>query len=143
MPFSLPALTAEINNDPKALGYAALKDQPQALADRMNEAGASGETITKDFVPVEDVVAAIVRADYDAAGPAGKTFLQEIVLRGSRVKVGDANVRASLAGIFTAGTTSRANLLALSTRPASRAEILFGMYYNVTDINVAHALGRF
>lgn len=143
MAMTIEALRTEIDTDPKGLGYAALRTQsnaPEALADKLNEAGASGETLFKGYTPVEDVTAAIVRADYDALGAAGKTFLNEVMLRGARLKTGDTNLRASMAGVFAAGTTTRANLVALASRPASRAEALWGEGIKVTPTQVGQAL---
>lgn len=139
---SLPALRSEIDNDPKSLGYAALLDQPQAIADRLNLIGASDETITKEAVDTADVVAAIVRAEHDALSAASREYLHGVLLAAPEVKVGEPNVRSSLAGLFPAGTSSRANLIALATRPATRGEVLFGLNAHVTAVNVAHALGR-
>lgn len=135
-------LRAEIDTDPKTLGYAALRVQtnaPQALAARLNETGASAEVLFKAYVPIEDVVACIVRAEYDALSATAKTFLGDCLLKGTRLKSGDANLRASMIGVFAAGAT-RTALTNIASRPATRAEALWGEGANVSDQNVASAL---
>ena len=136
-------IRTEVDTDPKALGYAALRTQtnaPEALAARMNEAGASGETLFRSYVLVEDVIAGIVRAEYDALAAAGKTFLNEVLLKAARVKSGDANVRASMSGLFGTGTTTRTNLTNLASRSASRADALWGEGITVSAQDVSLAL---
>ena len=144
MAFTIAALTTEINTDPKALGYATLKAQtngPEAVAAKLNEAGASAETLFKSYVPIEDVIAAIVISEYAAATAANRTFLENVLLKGSKLKSGDANLRTSMAAIFAAGTTSRANLVALASRSASRAEALWGEGYVVSASQASEAMG--
>lgn len=138
MPVNLAALATEINTDPKSLGYAGKSDYEIAVI--LNTAGASAETLFKSYTPVEDIVACIVRSEYDALAAAGKTYLNEVVLRGSRVKTGDATLRTQIAQLFGAGTATRTNLTAVASRSASRAEILFGENTTVTDRDVAAAL---
>ena len=41
-----------------------------------------------------------------------------------------------------AGTTTRTRLIATASRPATRAEVLWGEGVQVTDVDVATALGR-
>jgi cytochrome P450 len=140
--FTIAALRTELDTDPKGLGYAARRAQsnaPEALAARLNERGASAESVTQTYLRVEDVVAALVRAEYDALSAAGKDYLG-VVLSAPQVKTGDATLRAQLGQLFGAGTTTRTNLLALATRSASRAEVLWGEGFAVTDAQAADAL---
>lgn len=138
MAINFTALAAEINTDPKSLGYAGKSDYE--IATILNTAGASAETLFKSYTPVEDVVACIVRSEYDALAAAGKTYLNEVVLRGTRVKTGDATLRSQIAALFGVGTATRTNLTNVASRSASRAEILFGENAAVTDQDVAAAL---
>jgi hypothetical protein len=136
-------LRTEIDADPKGLGLNTLRLQsngPEAVAAKLNEPGASAETLFKAYVPVEDVTAAIVRAEYDALSATAKAFLADVLLRTARLKTGDANLRASMGGIFAAGTTSRTSLTALASRSASRAEALWGEGTMVLPVHVAEAL---
>lgn len=138
MPVSFAVLASEIASDPRALGFAGKSDFE--IATLLNTPGASAETIFRSYVDTEDVVAGIVRSEYDALAAAGKTYLNEVVLKARRVRTGDATLRSQLAALFGAGTTTRANLTAVASRPASRAEILFGEGVSVSDSDVARAL---
>jgi hypothetical protein len=140
---TLAALRAEIDNDPKSLGYAALKVQtngPEAVAARMNEAGASvpPETLFKAYVPTEEILAEMVWSEFTGWSAAVKTGL-DMYLRGARVKTGSATLRASLAAMIPAGT-SKTNMIAAASRNASRAEALWGENFSVTSTDVANAL---
>lgn len=137
MAINYQTLRTEIDTDPEGLGYAGKSDYEISVL--MNTAGASGETIFKSYTPVEDIAACIVRSEYDALAAAGKTYLNEIVLKGTKVKTGDATLRAQIAALFGAGTTTRTNLTNIASRAASRSEILFGENANITDADVAIA----
>lgn len=130
------ALKTEITSDPKALGYAGKSDYEVSVL--MNTPGQSGETIFKSYTPVEDLVACIVRSEFDALAAAGKTYL-DMVFSGAKVKTGDATLRTQMGQLFAAGTTTRTNLTAAASRAASRAEILFGENAAITDADVAIA----
>lgn len=132
-----PNLKVEVDTDPEGLGYAGKSDYDISVL--MNTPGASGETLFKSYTPVEDVAACIVRSEYDALAAAGKTYLNEVVLKGTKVKTGDATLRAQIAALFGAGTTTRTNLTNVASRAASRAEILFGENSYITDQDIATA----
>jgi hypothetical protein len=130
------SLKAEITNDPKALGYASKSDYEISVV--MNTPGASAETLFRSYTPVEDLVACIVRAEYDALAAAGKTYL-DMAFSGTKVKTGDSTLRTQIGTVFGAGTTTRTNLTNAASRAASRAEILFGENAYVSDQDVAIA----
>jgi len=130
------ALKTEIITDPKTLGYTGKSDYEVAVL--MNTPGGSGETMFRSYTPVEDLVACIVRAEYDALASAAKTYL-DMVFSSTKVKTGDATLRAQVGQLFAAGTTSRTNLTAAASRAASRSEILFGENTNISDADVAIA----
>jgi hypothetical protein len=138
MPVSFAVLASEIASDPRALGFAGKSDFE--IATLLNTPGASAETIFRAYTATEDVVAGIVRSEYDSLVAAGKTYLNEVVLKAPRVKTGDATIRAQIAALFPAGTQTRANLTAVASKTASRAEVLFGEGATVTDADVARAL---
>jgi hypothetical protein len=138
MAISLATLATEINTDPKTLGYTGKSDSQ--IADLLNTPGASAETIFKAYTDTPDVVACIVRAEWTALAAGDKQFLAEVILAAARVKTGDANLRAAVAGVFANGTTSRANLIAAASKAASRAEALFGEGVTVSHQDVAQAL---
>jgi hypothetical protein len=104
----------------------------------MNEAGASGETLFKSSIPVEDFLAEVVLSEYTALTAAQKTALDQFV-RGVRIKTGSANMRATLGALFPAGVT-RTAVIALASRPASRAEALWGEGAHVSDHDVSLAM---
>lgn len=132
------ALEDEILNDPLVLGYAGKSDYE--ISQMMNDPGLSGETLFRSYTPAEEIVAAIIRADYDALDDPGRSYLGQVVLKSAKVKTGDATLRGQLADLFGVGTTTRTNLTAVASRPASRSEILFGENSSVNDQDVATAL---
>lgn len=130
------ALKTEINTDPKGLGYSGKSDYEISVL--MNTAGASSETLFKSYTPTEDLVACIVRSEFDALAAAGKTYL-DMVFQAPKVKTGDATLRTQMGALFAAGTTTRTNLTNSASRAATRAEILFGENAYITDQDVAIA----
>jgi hypothetical protein len=138
---TLTALRTEIDTDPKALGFAALRTQtnaPEALAARLNEPGASAETLFKSYVLLEDALAEIVLSEFNALTAAQKTALDQF-FRGVSLKTGSANMRTTLGALFPAGAT-RTALIALASRAASRAEALWGEGTSILQRDVASAL---
>ena len=137
MAVNLTALAAEINADPKALGYGGKSDY--AIAVILNTPGASGDTLIRAYTDTADLTAGLVAAEVVALSQAARDLL--VILTGSnRVKTGDSTLRATLAAIFAAGTTSRTNLIAAASRSCSRAEFLFGEGETIADAQVARAL---
>jgi hypothetical protein len=140
--FSIAALRTEINGDPKALGYATLRtlsNGPEALAVKLNELGASAETLFKMYTPLEDIVAGIVRSEYDGLSAAGKDYLT-VVMRAPRIKTGDSLLRGQIGAIFGAGMTTRTNLTNIASRACSRAEALWGEGFAVSDAWCSEAI---
>jgi hypothetical protein len=138
---TLQEIRDEIDTDAETLGYDALWAQsngPEAVAAKLNEAGASGEVLFKSSIPVEDLLAEIVLAEYTALTAAQKTALDQFA-RGVRIKTGSANMRATLGALFPAGAT-RTAVIALASRPASRAEALWGEGVHVSDNDVSLAM---
>lgn len=138
---TLALLRAEIDNDPKSLGLATLKVQTngaQAVAAKLNEVGASAETLFKDTVPTEEALACIVLTEFNARTAVEKTAI-DMFFRGAKIKSGNANLRTTMAALFPAGTT-RTALIAIASRSCSRAEALWGEFHTVTDTDVAMAL---
>lgn len=138
MAINYTQLANEINTDPKSLGYAGKSDYE--IATLMNTPGASAETIFRTYTPTEDIAAGIVRSEYDALATAGKTYLNEVILEGDRVKTGDATLRSQIASLFGAGTQTRTNLTAVASKSATRGEVLFGEDTTISDTDVARAL---
>lgn len=140
MPIDYTALANEINTDPTSIGYAPLvtSGDDAGIAALLNQVRA-GTSITKSYIPLEDVLAAIVKTEFDSLTTANKTVVDQFC-RGTRIKSGEANMRTTMAALFGSGTTTRANLIALSTRTGSRAEVLFGENTLISHADVARAL---
>lgn len=141
MPTTQQILT-EINTDPKSLGYAALKVQsngPEAVAAKMNQVGASAETIFKGYTPTEDLLPAILLTEYATLTQANRDYLS-VLFAPRQVKTGDATLRTQIGAVFGAGTTSRTNLTNAASRSATRAEALWGEGTVISDQQVALAI---
>lgn len=135
-PEQLVTLKTELETDPKGLNYAAIidnmalgkHDRNLQIAVLLNEAGRSGETINVDSVPVKNIVAAIDTTEYAGLSVDQRTLLQSF-LGASHFEIGAAgdNIRAIIEANFRSNAPNTADaFIALTQRPASRAEILFG-----------------
>jgi hypothetical protein len=62
------------------------------------------------------------------------------VMSATQVKTGSSTLRTAIAAIFAGGTTSRANLVALTTKSCSRAAALWGEGVVVSPSDVGNAL---
>lgn len=154
MPFTLAALTTEINTDPTALGYAALKasGNDQGIADLLNIVRATISVKRPDCSPAE-ILEAIDLRDF----PASPTGVASVPLAQSWLESVTQFARIRLTNDDGTKTTTRKNfdrlvndtqgsqtrLDAVAVRTGSRAEQLFGAGVFVTPTNVANALGRF
>jgi hypothetical protein len=135
-------IRTEIDTDPKGLGYTTLKAQsngPEAVAAKMNEVGASSETLTPAWTDTTEVLAVLVGTEIVALSQANRDMLT-ILTSTARIKTGSATLRAAIAAIFASGTTSRANLVALTTKSCSRAAALWGEGTVVSAAQVGEAL---
>lgn len=141
MAINYTALRSEIMNDPSGLGYAPLRlaGNHSALADALNLVRASITGIFRGIIPTYELVACIVKGEYDVLAASDRTLLQIIVSAG-QIDTADAGTRAIMATIFGAATTTRANMIARATRTGSRAEQLFGTGITVTVEDIGKAL---
>lgn len=129
-------LKAEIDTDPKELGYADKTDQE--VANLLNEIGLSGDTVLKSSVSPEEMLFAL---DYDDLAGLLVAQLQILTLytNNGDLDINNALIQKTFKALFGAETTSRANLLALAQQSASRAQVLCGK--NVKYWDVARARG--
>jgi hypothetical protein len=139
------ALETELTTDPKQLGYAALSDQD--AADLLNKLGASNEVLPLPSVDAAVAMEFLALTDYLALSAGQQSYIALIASSGALNLLDAATgqqtqVLASLATIFPATTPTGAVLRAKLTRPASRAEILFGAGTTVDAWVVAHARGK-
>lgn len=137
----LQVLNTELTGDPEGLGYAGKTDpEMAALINAVNP----GYSIDREAIDGQELQMAVVISEYVALTDVQRIGWQTILSAGSGIiAVSDARVKAQVAAIWGALTTTRANLEALQTRDASRAEVVFdtpGVSISVVDI--AEALGR-
>ena len=138
MPFTLAALKAELLTDPNGYGYMATGGDQTAKADAINLPRVA-ITVARGVVPSYEVVAATAPAEWALLTDQEQARYTMIVNAGV-VDTTSANIIASFAAMFPAGSATRANLLALASRTGSRAEQLFGVGVAVSAVDVGKAL---
>lgn len=114
-------LKNELINDSKNLGYAGKTSQQ--IADLINTIGLSNETVSRGAIPSYEIISALVYAELETLNEK-ETLQLQLIVAGGQVNVDDPKIKTIFAGLFAQGAESRDNLLALATRPASRAEAL-------------------
>lgn len=120
-------LKNELNTDPQTLGYSAAgwpEGPDQAVADFINDP-AYGATIWRTNIPMSDVYAEVDWSEVIALGEAERQVFRQITST-AELDADSQNIRDAIGAIFGAGTTTRANLLALVQKSGSRAEELWG-----------------
>lgn len=144
MPVSMAALAAEINNDPKALGYAALKasGSDADLAAKINATYVGVGSVWRTNVTAAELLSCIVWAEVSAftavKWAAVQVFLTPLVLDASQQRIRDF-----FAGAFSGCAATLANMSAMAKVTApSRAEELWGAGNAVSATDIARALGR-
>jgi hypothetical protein len=134
------ALLAELQADPKHLGYRAA-GSPAAIAALLNTVGLSGETCANTEASIEGIMLAINMPEWRQLPQADRDYLIRVsYLPG--VNLADPYVQAQMAAIFPAGGKTLANLNTMVTRPCTRVEALFapGDKATVDDVVAAIAL---
>lgn len=160
MPMTLPALKSEITTDPVTYGYAAnvAAGEPEVVAAKLNKPrdGTDGEaaiTVRRADILPQEIWGAILVTDYTAlpASPnagqlsAERRYLSWLTGLAAQPSVRllnddgtDGPVVTNLTAMFNGAT--RARLIALASRPGSRAEQLWGAGTTITTQNVSDAL---
>lgn len=133
----LSALHTEITTDPTGLGYATANGD-NAVAALFN-APRAGISVSKGIVQGYEVINALDAMEVAALTAIQLQRLGLLTGASGGVDTGSANTRTLLGVLFTTGSISRANLIALATRQGSRAEQLFGPGTFVDDVLVARA----
>ncbi len=134
------ALKKELTTDPLGLGLAALSSIAAAI--KLNEvptSPAAGRQIERNIVSTWEIFEATVPSEWAALSAAEKQRYQSMLAMGS-INLKKPNTRATLAAMFGAATTTRANLIALQNTSASRATVLFGEEVKYWDVERARAL---
>ncbi len=138
MAIDYAVLKTEIQTDPMTLGYAG-KTNPEVAA-LLNEVGLSSEAVNVGTIDGQELSKAVVISEYTALTDAQRQAWTTILSAGDgQVDVDDTRVVDQIGAIWGVPTTTRANLLALKTRSASRAEVVFAPGTTVTKFDVAEA----
>jgi hypothetical protein len=136
------ALKNELMTDPKALGFSEYSNDNDAdnqwCADKLNEVGASGEIITRDLVKTGEIIEAIC-ADIAEFNSLTDTEIMRINLFSSAGVIDPAILQSVFLELFPLASKPkiRAALIALATRPCSRAEKLIWPIITRADIHNA------
>lgn len=130
---SIDALRTELTDDPLGIGYS-------SMTAKQVRASLYAETRTEpiDSVTGQQIFEAVVPAHYDALDAANKQLFLGIVGMGT-IAVGGTNTKARLAAMFTGATDTLDALVALQTRPVSRAVELKLGPIALSDIDKARA----
>jgi len=96
-----------------------------ALVDTVNSVTTS--TITIGIARATTLQECVVIGEYsNLAQPARDLWGAIVTTATTGISISNTIIRAQIAGIWSAGTTTRTNLVNAQTRPCSRAESLFG-----------------
>lgn len=132
------ALKAEIDTDPKNLGYSGKNNEEIVLL--LNNIGLSDETVARGVISAHEIVSACDFNELRLLSDKEQAQLLFIVSAG-QVNTSDTNIKTIFAGLFSNGTTTRMNLLALADRAVSRAEALGFNIIEIWDVERAKLLG--
>lgn len=130
------ALKAELESDPKRLGYTGKDSSAQAFL--LNETGLSGEVVPVTNVTAAQAVHCVLLADWRAISQADRDYISALAAIGA-LNPNDLTVAANLQTMF-ANTQTLANFGALMFRSASRAEALWGAGTIIDSADIARAL---
>lgn len=138
--FTPAALKSELLTDPAALGYAPFiaSGGDSDLVELLNRVRAT-VSIFRDDVAASEVLAALVKADWDALAAGDKQLFQAIVAA-QMLNVTSASLRNMMAALFPPASATRANLITVASRQGSRMEQLFGLHVTASILDVALAL---
>ncbi len=113
----LVKLKAEVIGDPISRGYAGMTDLEVSL---------DGHLLIRDdsdpptFISAATLWNAFDPTEYDALGPDDQAVVDFIGDLGSDVPVSAGLIKNKVFGVFGSGTTSRANIIALTAKLISR-----------------------
>jgi hypothetical protein len=134
------ALKTELTTDPAGLGYAPhLASGSLSPIMELLNAPRIGVSVFRGVISSYEIINATDPAEWAALTAAEKQRYQMLTGAG-QVDVSNANVRGAFAAMFGAGTVTRTALVALASRPGSRAEELWGAGTAPTAADLARAL---
>lgn len=117
----IPAIKAEITNDPLSRGYSGMT--AAEITASLNTANIAGPE--KTSVSGAEIYNAIVPSEWSALNATQQQYVRDIFSLGDAIDVSSGtNTRTVLLSIFGAGTTTRTNLAELVATQISRAEQL-------------------
>lgn len=141
MAVTLSVLRSELLSSAQASLYSAAvaTGDDNRLADLLNVRGSA--TVSIGTIYAVDMQQTVVASEYGVLSSGQRDMWNAIVTTGvNGVSISNAALRAQVAYVWSAGTTTRASLLALDTRTGSRAEVLFGVGAAVTPNDIQKAL---
>ena len=147
MPVGLSALRVELLTDPVSMGYSSYVSNGtfSILTGIVNSVSANAHTVTSAVavsrVASLDLQVAVVAAEFLALS-AGTQALWNAALTAAvnGIAISNTTFRAQVTTVWSAGTTTRANLVTLQERRCSRAETLFGEQTQVDVDQIAKAV---
>lgn len=127
-PAHLAALKAEIATDPAGMGYVPSGGTVELLAKLNNPAlNVGGDTLLRptEELDIPDIAAVINPSEYAALSAYDQQWVIMFINRPADEML--RPYQAKFLSLFGAGSVTRAAALALRTKDASRAEVLFGV----------------
>ena len=141
MAVQLSALRSELLSDPASMGYGTYLSTGtySIIAYLLNSVSANshtaGSAVSVSRVGSLDLQVAVVASEYLAlSGGQQALWNAALIAAVNGIAISNTTFRQQVTTVWSAGTTTRANLLLLQTRRCSRAEALFGERASV-DVN--------
>ena len=136
--FTLVQLKGELDADPQGYGYSSLSHFEAAAALNLFRAA---EIVTRATLSVQDLQSQVLISEFISLTNVERAAWLAVLTASSDggVDISNQAIRDQAAAIWTAGTATRANLVAIQTRSGTRAEALFGEGFRVTDKQVDEA----
>ena len=141
MAVELSALRSELLSDPASIGYAPYLSTGtySIITHLINAVSANSHTavsaVSVSRVGSLDLQVAVVASEYLAlSGGQQALWNAALIAAVNGIAISNTTFRQQVTTVWSAGTTTRANLLLLQTRRCSRAEALFGERASV-DVN--------
>jgi len=140
--FTRQALHDYIELDPNTIGYKEANGdwKGDAVISALINDPALGSDIERQYISPQEIIEQITITDWLTIGAAERLYLQLLPsLESISTVVNGTEVRDNLLTIFTAGMTSRTNLIGVVQRPGSEAEVEWGENTFVSIGDVAWA----
>ena len=147
MAVTLSALRTEILTDPIGIGFDTLvqKGEDTGITDLLNSVSvnvsfAATSTVERSVVTALTLQQQVVAAEYLVLSAAARELWNALLTTAAvGIAISNTLIRGQAAAVFSAGTTTRSNFVALQTRQCARSETLFGENVFVTSDQVNKA----